>query len=1058
MPQTRGPAPDTAGQRVDDDCGAALDLLLATLDATHDGIVAVDADGGFTFANKPFFELWRVPDHLRGDDRPKGALFQHMLDMVVDPQRYRVESERLPESDGVVEDLVQLRDGRVFARYSQRVHGAGPRVGRVWTFRDVTAGQQLERELQHSRDRLGQAMDASTMATWELDLEAAVFTWDDRFFALHGTTARQEGGYRMPAQTYFRELCHPDDVAHIQRAIEAARQVPDTSVVHRIEHRSIRRDDGAVRDMVCHYYLSTDEQGRAVRVWGSLQDVTSQKDIERQLARLNAELEQRIVERTDALHEQRAAAEVMLENLAEGVVACDADGRLTIFNETARTWHGCDPTDLPPERWADYYDLYEGDGVTPLAPERIPLVRAWRGEQVRNATMSIVLKGGPPRFVLASGGPILDEHGQITGAMVAMHDITAIIESERFAQASLDALGAHVAILDTDGTILATNQAWQNFADDNQLAPGRGSKGANYLEVCDNAQGAGSLDAHQMANGIRRVIQGQEPTFSLEYACHAPDVQRWFHCRVTRFAGEGPVCVVVAHEDITPVKLSQVARDQALAALDGTEDAAFIFDPQTLRFRYVNQGACRQLGRSREDLLTLTPLDLARGVDEPAFRQMLAAMQRGEIGAQQVTTRYEQRNGDILFAEMSIQYIQPVGGPPCFIAIARDVTERRRMEKQANRSQRLEAIGTLAGGVAHDLNNALAPIMLGVELLRVEYPMEQEALQTIEASARRAASMVRQLLSFAKGAEGERVLLRVERLVRELDLFMRGTFPKNIDVMVQYPFDMPAVRGDSTQLHQVLLNLCVNARDAMPDGGTLTLEARAMTVDDAFVSTTPDATPGRYVVLEVRDTGSGIPSEVLDRMFEPFYTTKGPEKGTGLGLSTVLGIVKGHGGFIRVDSRPGRGSTFQVYLPADADAALKDPVDLAPISFQGKGETVLLVDDEANVRHMARLVLRRLNLTPVTAADGADALIKAAELRNELRVVITDLHMPHLDGLAFARAVRRMLPDVPVVVASGRVEPETVETLQALGVTERLDKPFTELQLAATLRRLLDPS
>jgi len=317
--------------------------------------------------------------------------------------------------------------------------------------------------------------------------------------------------------------------------------------------------------------------------------------------------------------------------------------------------------------------------------------------------------------------------------------------------------------------------------------------------------------------------------------------------------------------------------------------------------------------------------------------------------------------------------------------------------------------------------------------------------------------MVRQLLSFAKGAEGARAPVQLARLVNEMEKLMEGSFPKNLQVVIKCDPKLPVVLGDATQLHQILLNLCVNARDAMPRGGTLTVEAKRMEVDAAYASSFPNAKPGHYVALRVRDTGTGIPPEIIERIFEPFFTTKGPDKGTGLGLSTVVGILKGHGGFLQVYSQPGQGSTFTAHLPVDRAGSDTELVTKAEIEFRGQGELILFVDDERGLRDMARMVLQRLNFKPLTATDGADGLIQVAEHRTELRAVITDLHMPHMDGLAFVRALRRMLSAIPVVVASGRMEDAEAGEFKTLGVTSRLDKPFTEVQLAEALRKALAP-
>jgi CheY-like chemotaxis protein len=267
------------------------------------------------------------------------------------------------------------------------------------------------------------------------------------------------------------------------------------------------------------------------------------------------------------------------------------------------------------------------------------------------------------------------------------------------------------------------------------------------------------------------------------------------------------------------------------------------------------------------------------------------------------------------------------------------------------------------------------------------------------------------------------------------------------------------VVGDATQLHQVLINLCVNARDAMREGGTLTLEA-VIAESDAAVASLADevARSRRYLVLRVSDTGTGIAQDVVERIFDPFFTTKGPEAGSGLGLFSAAGIVKGHGGFIRVDSRPGFGSTFAVYLPTVESSGETAPVEEAVTGFHGDGETVLYVDDEPNVRTAAETVLRRLRFTPVVAIDGVTGLVKALEHRKTLRVVITDLHMPGMDGLAFTRALRRALPDIPVIVASGRLEGSVAAEFRKLGIHVTLDKPFTQDMLAESLRLALPTS
>lgn len=384
--------------------------------------------------------------------------------------------------------------------------------------------------------------------------------------------------------------------------------------------------------------------------------------------------------------------------------------------------------------------------------------------------------------------------------------------------------------------------------------------------------------------------------------------------------------------------------------------------------------------------------------------------------------------------------------------MVKDITERKRVEGQMLRTQRLESIGTLAGGVAHDLNNALAPILMSVELLKMEYPDASRMIDMVETSAKRGADMVKQLLTFAKGVEGARLLVQPLHLLKEMEKIIKGTFPKNIQLHTEYASPLKTIVGDTTQLHQVLLNLCVNARDAMPNGGTLTLQAENAEIDEAYASSVTEATPGSYVVWRITDTGTGIPPEIMERIFEPFFSTKGPDKGTGLGLSTVIGIVKSHGGFVRVYSVPGQGTTFAIHLPADGNETAVAGAEKAPDTFRGNGETILVADDEAAVRQAARAVLTSLDFNVVTAADGTEALILVAEKRAELKAVLTDLHMPHMDGLSFVRALKRMLPDVGIIVASGRLDEREAKEFMSLGVKALLEKPFTQDKLVEALK------
>jgi two-component system cell cycle sensor histidine kinase/response regulator CckA len=396
------------------------------------------------------------------------------------------------------------------------------------------------------------------------------------------------------------------------------------------------------------------------------------------------------------------------------------------------------------------------------------------------------------------------------------------------------------------------------------------------------------------------------------------------------------------------------------------------------------------------------------------------------------------------------------GEPESIISINSDLTEQKKLEQQFLRAQRLESIGTLASGVAHDLNNVLVPILMVAPLLRGEVsPEEREKfLSIVEASAQRGANIVRQVLTFARGADGERLLLQPIHLLEEISNIIRGTFPKSIAVQVSYPEVVSTIEADPTQLHQVLLNLAVNARDAMPQGGTLALSASNMNLDEYYARMAPGIEPGPYVVLQVRDSGTGIPREIIDKIFDPFFTTKDIGVGTGLGLSTVLGIVKSHGGFVNVYSQPGE-TIFKIFLPAaDTAQELEKPGPTGPIAA-GQGEMILIVDDEPGIREIARALLEKHGYEPVVAEDGPDALATFARHPYDFKVVLTDFAIPIIDGVTLIRAMRKINPDIKAILSTGREEGYQASDIQALGVQACLTKPYTRDTLFETLHRVL---
>lgn len=387
-----------------------------------------------------------------------------------------------------------------------------------------------------------------------------------------------------------------------------------------------------------------------------------------------------------------------------------------------------------------------------------------------------------------------------------------------------------------------------------------------------------------------------------------------------------------------------------------------------------------------------------------------------------------------------------------------DTTDKKRLQEEFMRAQRMESIGMLSAGIAHDLNNVLAPILMAAPMLRLRstVPGDRNLLLTLEKSAERGASLVRQILSFAQGFSGEAQLLQVKHIVRDIAGVVQQTFPRNIHCVTQLPSDLWPVIAQPTQIHQVLLNLCVNARDAMSAGGQLTLSAENVTLSPAAAARIAGARPGDWLVLHVKDTGSGISPDVQAKMWDSFFTTKEQGKGTGLGLATVRRIVDDHRGFIAVQSDVGRGATFSIYLPVETAAAgtERETVILAH-PFRGNNELILVVDDEETILEMTQLILQDSNYRVLTATDGTAGIASYTQHRDEIALVLTDLNMPFLPGAALARVLRHLNPEVRIVAMSGFDGASRGSSLPEELIEAFLPKPFRPEMLLNIVHHVL---
>ncbi|MBS4027416.1 MAG: PAS domain S-box protein [Ignavibacteriales bacterium] len=519
---------------------------------------------------------------------------------------------------------------------------------------------------------------------------------------------------------------------------------------------------------------------------------------------------------------------------------------------------------------------------------------------------------------------------------------------------------------------------------------------------------------------------------------------------------------IVSINDITERKRLEQEREKLtndlLLLMESTVEGIYGIDTNG-NCTFINKSARKMFGLEAKDILGKNVHELmhhthANGLaypleDCPVFKVFETA-----TGCTITGEVFWKKDGTSFPVEYSSFPVVEKGEIKGVVVSFTDVTEKKQLEQQFLRAQRMESIGTLAGGIAHDLNNVLSPIMLAIEILKKRFPDERsvQLINRLESSAQRGADIVKQVLLFARGAEGEKIALQVKHLLKEMEKIMRETFPKNIQLVSDIPNTLKLISGDATQIHQVLMNLCVNARDAMPEGGTLSLTAENIFLDENTARMNIDAHAGEYLHITVADTGEGIPKELIDKIFDPFFTTKEIGKGTGLGLSTVRTIVKSHGGFLNVYSEPNNGTKFSLYFPVSTSSQA-EAIEKSKDITRGNGELILIVDDEFSIREITKLTLEDHNYRVLLAGDGTEALAAFAENKKDIHLVLIDMMMPNLDGPATIKVLRKMNPEIKIIGASGLVEKGHLEQLS--GVNEFLPKPYRAEVLLETIAGVL---
>ncbi len=788
-----------------------------------------------------------------------------------------------------------------------------------------------------------------------------------------------------------------------------------------------------VMDVVRNHVGTLIKQGEK---WVMVEDASQRKREERKLAE----------------SERRWAT--TLSSIGDAVIATDLEGRITFMNAVAEELTGWSLQESLQRPVAEVFEIVDEKTRRKVEDPVAKVLKKGSIVGLANHTV-LVRRDGRQIIIDDSGAPIKDENGEITGVVVVFRDITArkkaeraLLKSETLRSASLYARNLIEASLDplvtinSEGKITDVNKA-------TELVTGLPREKLIGSDFCDYF-----TEPEKAREGYKQVftkgLVRDYPLAIRHKGGRITDVL--YNATVYRNEKDEIQGVFAAARDVTERKLAEERIREQAELLNQAHDAITVRDLNN-NITYWNSGAERLYGWKAEEVMNKNMRELLYN-DSPQFSEALAIlMEKGEWSGE---LKHKTKDGREVIVDSHWTLVSDANKKPKLIMdINTDITEKKNLQAQFLRAQRLESLGTLAGGIAHDINNILTPIMLTLSLLDQNLTKEEDhkMISMLLKEAKRGADLTKQMLTFARGVEGVRLPIQVPTLVNEVVKTIEETFPRSIMIHTEIDPDTRAVLGDSTQLHQVLINMCLNARDAMPSGGSLTITAENVFIDECYARTHIEAKAGPYVSIAVTDTGFGIPPEVKERLFEPFFTTKKLGEGTGLGLSTSRSIVKSHGGFINVYSEPGKGATFKIYLPP-ADSQRKESEDRSPDFPKGSGQTILVVDDEELIRITATMALENNGYRTLSANDGAEAVAVYTSNRNKIAAVLLDVAMPIMGGEATIRALKKIDPGIRIIVMSGLADNGKYKPMMNQA-NAFITKPFTADKLLKVVGGIL---
>ncbi|MGO8880995.1 MAG: PAS domain S-box protein [Desulfomonilaceae bacterium] len=996
---------------------AFLDTLLEAIPLP---IFYKDTDGMFVGFNKSFEEFYGKPS--------RELVGKSVFDVYPEElaKVYYAKDNELFQNPGVQVYNTPIQDGRgvvhdIIFHKSTYSDSQGHVLGLIGVILDITERKRAEDALRKSEENYRLLAENTLDVIWQMDLDLR-FTYVNRaILQVTGYTQDQWIGTRLA------DHCDEENFRKMAQVVseEISKGADSWGAIIEAEMLKKNRQPFSVE---IYGKIIFGENGLPMALQGITRDIT-----ERKLAET-------------AMRERERHFRSLLETIPDALVVYDNRGKVTFTNKAFERFFGWSMEELAGKPLENFVPPSE-EAITKQSWER-----TLQGENVVFETQRWT-KDGKVLDLQMSTAILRNMNGELTASIVIHRDITAkkraeeeLHSSEQKYRQIFDYSPLGILHFDYGGTITACND---NFV---QIIGSSREKLVGLNMIND-------LKDVQIVAAVKRTLSGETGHYEGKYASVTADKVTWVKVDFSPLLDERGVVLggIGITEDITATRKAEETQRRLATAIDQATEGVVITDPKGT-IHYVNPAISKITGYSPQELIGANPRILKSGEHDSTFyRQLWDTIKSGATWSGRFINR--KKKGRLYYEDATISPVKDTSGKITnFVAVKRDVTERLELSKQLFQAQKMEAVGTLAGGIAHDFNNLLQAV-LGYSELMLQRKKDGEAdyadLQKIFQAGKRGADLVKSLLAFSRKVETKYVPVDLNDEIISVRSLLSRTIPKTIRIDLRLSGDLESIRGDSSQIGQVLMNLGVNARDAMPDGGTLTFETTNVQLDKEYCSSHLEAMPGSYVLLTVSDTGQGMDKETLSHIFEPFYTTKETGKGTGLGLATVYGIVKQHGGHITCYSEPGNGATFKIYFPT-----IQREQDMEAPTFEtvipGGTETVLLVDDEDLLRELGARILNQYGYNVITASNGKEALEIYQMDKDRISLVILDLIMPEMDGKKCLEEILLVNPNAKVVLASGHSEGRASSGAMASRAKGFVQKPYDMRQLLNTIREILD--